>query len=95
MDGEAGEFTEFAGKLVRFEGAGAGLAGEVQRVTDDDAGNGESAGETGDRTQVVAGIAVDFEGENGLGGQAQFVRDGDANAFGAKVEGEVAGRGGQ
>ena len=95
VDGEAGEFAEFGGELLRFESPGARLAGEVQRVADDDAGDGEAAGETREGAQVVAAIAVDFEGENGPGGEAKFIGDGDANAFGANVEGEIAGCGGQ
>jgi hypothetical protein len=93
MDGQAGERAEFGGKGLGFGGAWALVAGEeVQGVADDDADDGEPAGETRDGTEVFARVAAGFEGQDGLGGEAEFVRDGDADAFGTDVEGEIARR---
>lgn len=93
VDGQAGELAEFGGKLLDFGGAGAGFAGEMQGVADYDAGDGEAAGEAGDGAQVFAGVAARFEGHDGLGGEAERIRDGDADAFCSDVEGEIAGFG--
>jgi hypothetical protein len=94
MDGKAGESAEFSGQGLGFGGARAFGAGEVQRVADDDAGDGEAAGEASDGTQVFARIAAGFERQDGLSGQTEFIGDSDTDAFCAEVEGEIARRGG-
>ena len=86
VDGESGEGPEFGGEGLGLLGARAGFSGEVEGVADDDAGDGELAGEAGDGAEVVAGIAADLKGHDGLGSEAQFVRDGYPNALGADVE---------
>jgi hypothetical protein len=91
FDGELGEVGEFLGKGLDFGGLGAEVAGEVERVADDDADAVETAAETGEGAEIVFRVALAGEGEDGLGGEAELVRDGDADAFGADVEGEVAG----
>lgn len=93
MDWEPGERAQLGGKLLRFRGARAGFAGEMERVADDDGGDGETAREAGDGTKVVAAVAVDFEREDRLGGEAEFIGDGDTDAFDAYIEAEVARRG--
>jgi hypothetical protein len=91
VDRQASERAEFGGELLHFLGARAGFAGEMEGVADDNGGDREAAGEAGYRAEIVASVAVDFEGEDGLGGEAEFVGDGHANALGADVETEVAG----
>ena len=53
-------------------------------------GDSKPPRKTSQGAQVVAGIALAFEGEDGLGGEAQFVGDGYADALRAEVEGEIA-----
>lgn len=91
VDGEAGKGAEFGGKGLDFGCAGAVLAGEMQRVADDDGGNRVPAGKPADGTEIVAGVAAGLEGHDGLGRQAEFIRHSDADALGADVEAEVAG----
>jgi hypothetical protein len=91
MNGQAGEGSELGGKGLSFSSARAFVAGQVQRVADDDAGDRESAGEARDGSENVARSAAGFERHDGLGGEAEFVGDSDADAFGADVEGEIAG----
>jgi hypothetical protein len=99
VDGEAGELAEFGGKGLIEGGLLAFVAGEVDGIADDDGGDGEAAGEAGERAEVFTGDAaagaLALEGEDGLGGEAELVGDCDADAAVADVEGEKAGwRGG-
>lgn len=77
MDGEAGELAELGGKGLIECGLPAFVAGEVNGIADDDGGDGEAAGEAGERAEVVAGDAaagaLALEGEDGLGGEAELV----------------------
>jgi hypothetical protein len=78
---------------------GASVAGEVDGVADHNAHHGKAAGEAGEGAEVVAGDAgadaFALESEDGLGGEAQLVGDGDADASVADVEAEKTGmRGG-
>lgn len=70
----------------------------MQGVADDDGDDGEAAGEASEGAEVVAGgafaAAFAFERKDGLGGEAEFVGDGDADAGVADIEGEIAGDGG-
>lgn len=89
---EAGECPEVGREDLRLDGAGTLLAGEVEGLADHDAGDSKTAGQPGDGTKIFAGVAVPVEGKDGLSGEAEFVRDGDADAFGAEVKGEIPGR---
>ena len=91
VDGEAGELSQLIREGLRFGGAGACCAGEMGRVADDDAGDSKPPGEACDGAQVVSGAAADFDGHNGLGGESEFVGDGDADALRADIESEIAG----
>jgi hypothetical protein len=93
VNGEARELGQIGGPFFGLAGAGAFFAGEMDGVADDDGGDGVAAGEAGDGAEVVAAVAMGFEGEDGLGGDAEFVGDGYSDAPGANVEGEVAGWG--
>lgn len=91
VEGQAGELGELEGEGAGFFGLGTGLAGEQQGKADDEAGDFESAGEAGEGAQVLAAAAAALEGEHGLGGEAELVRDGDADAAAADVEGQITG----
>jgi len=93
MNRQPGEGAKLRGEGLGLEGTGAGIAGEMNGIANDDGDYAETAGEAGQGAKIVAGVAVDFKGENGLGGEAQFIGDGDADALGADVKGEVAGNG--
>jgi hypothetical protein len=92
VDGKAGERAEFGGKCLIYGGLWTDVTGEVEGVSDDDADDGKAAGETGEGAEVVAGDAaagaLALEGEDGLGGEAEFVRDGNADAAVADIEAE-------
>ena len=90
MDGHAGELAEFDCELTGFEGARTFLTGKMQRVADHDGDGGVAAGKSGNGAEVVAAIAMNFEGEDRLCGEAELIRDGDADPFGAHVKSEEA-----
>ncbi len=94
VDGQAGEFGELGGEGAGFGGLGAFVAGKMQGKADDEGGCGEAAGEAGERTEVFAAVAAALEGEHGLGGKAELVGDGHADAAVADVEGQETGLGG-
>jgi hypothetical protein len=58
----------------------------VERVADDDARDPVATGEPGDGAEIVAAIAVNLEGENGLRGEAELVGDRDADALCANIQ---------
>jgi hypothetical protein len=93
VDGEVGELGEVVGPFFGLAGAGALVAGEMEGVADDDGGDRVASGEAGDGAEVVAAVAVGREGKDGLGGEAELVGDGYADALRAYVEGEIAGWG--
>ena len=89
VDGEVGALAEFGGELLDFGGPGGDIAGEVEGVADDYFGDFVPAGEAGEVAEIFAsGFAV--EGEEGLGGVAEGVGEGYADADFADVEGEGA-----
>jgi len=94
VDGQAGKRAKLGGEGLRFGGLGAGLAGEVDGVADDDANNAESLGKPGQRAKIFSGDAgrgaSSLEGQDGLGGEAELVGDSDADAAVADVEAEIA-----
>jgi len=85
MVGEGGVgFLEGMGEGLGFGCLGAGCAVGVQRVADDKGFDLVLADEAGDRFEVGAeGGAV--EGEEGLGGEAERVCDGETDAAVADV----------
>ena len=91
VDGQAGQRAEFSGESLDSGGARALVAGDVQRIADDDAGDGVAAGYAGDGAEVVARIAAGFERHDGLSREAEFIGHGDADAPGAHVEAEMPG----
>ena len=93
MDGQAGQLAQLGGELLNLYSARADFSGEMNRVTHDDAGDDEAAGQSCDGTQVLAAVAPDLERHHRLCGEAQFVGDGNADALCADIEGEIARRG--
>jgi hypothetical protein len=63
----------------------------MQRVADHDPAYGVPPCKPRKRTQVVARVPLPFERHDRLCGEAQLVRDGDADAPVTDVEGEVSG----
>ena len=94
IDGQTGQFSQFVSKCTGLDSLGADFAGarfiEVQRVAGYDACAVVSPAEAGERAHVVAGITLTGEREYGLGEEAELIGDGDADAFRADVETEVA-----
>jgi hypothetical protein len=90
MDGEVRHCGQLLDEGFVLGGLSAGLAGHVERVAGDDGYDVEFAAEAGEGAEVVFGIALAGERQDGLGGQAEFVGDGYADALGAYVEAEVA-----
>ncbi len=81
--------TEMGGEGLGLGGLRAGITGEMERKADDDVGDEVFADDASDRLQVeVQGFAM--EGKERLGGDAEGVGEGEADAAVADVEGEDA-----
>lgn len=91
MNGEGKGIAEGGGELLGAAGLGAEVAGEVEGIAEDDGGAVEFAEEAAEGFEILAGIFAD-EGEHGLGGKAELIRDGDADAASAEIEAEEARR---
>lgn len=91
VDGEGEGFTKRFGKLVGPLGLGADVAGGVEGIAEHDGDAAEPAEEAAERLEVLTKVFAD-EGENGLGGEAELIGDGDADASGAEIEAEKARR---
>lgn len=90
MDGKPGELSQFGREDFSFGGARAGLAGEMEGMTDDDGRNGKPPRQARQRTQVIAPVALAFQGKDRLRSETQFVGNRHADAFRADVESEIA-----
>jgi len=84
VDGQGKSGAQGLGEGLGSFGLGAKVAGHVQRVADDDGRAAELAEEAAEGFQVLFVVFAD-EGEHGLSGEAQLVRDGDADAPAAKI----------
>ncbi len=91
VDGQAGELAQRGGEDLGSGGLAAFVAREVQRIANHDACHTETPGEAGQGAEIVAGVAPALQGKDGVGRDAQFIRDGDTNAAIADVETEVPG----
>jgi len=78
IERQAGFLVDVAGELLGLDGLGAEVAGHVEGVADDDGLAGVAAGEASEGAEVVAAGGAG-EGEDGLSGEAEGVRDGDAD----------------
>ena len=90
VDGQAGELAEFGGEVLGLLRLGAGLAGEMDWIADHQSHDGVAACQAGEGAQVFTAVAAAFQGEDRLGGKAELVADGHADAAIADVEAEVA-----
>lgn len=75
------------GKFLRREGARAAIAGEMDRPSNDNLRAGIATQQATERTQIAPRIGMN-KGKQGLGGQAELVGDGDADALRTMVETE-------
>ena len=62
MDGKPGKLSQVPGKCLRLHGARACIAGQVQRMPDDDARDPKTPRKARQGAKVVARIAFAFEG---------------------------------
>ncbi len=97
VDGERGVaggqmVAQGVGEGEGLDGLGAGGAVGVEGVADDEDLDGVLADEAGDGFQVGAEMGA-VDGEEGLRGEAELVRDGEADALVADVESQSAGVG--
>jgi len=93
MVGEGGVcFAEGVGEGEGFEGLGARGTVRVEGIADEEGIDVVLADEAGDGFEVGAEIGT-VEGEERLGGEAEGVGDGEADALVADVEREDAWRG--
>ena len=90
VNGECKLGAEGAGEGLGLGGLGAEIAGHVKGIAEDDGGAAEFAEKAAQGLQVLLRIPAD-ERQQGLGGEAEFVRDGDADAAIAEIEAEKAG----
>lgn len=90
VDGQSGELAELGGEGLVFLRLGAEFAGEVDGIADDQSDDGVAAGQAGEGAQVFTAVAAAFQREDRLGGKAELVADGHADAAIADVEAEVA-----
>jgi hypothetical protein len=89
--GLCNERLELFDEEMDAPGLAAGISGEVQRVSDDNAGAAMAAGEAEDGALVAAGLRA-LEGKQRLR-DAQGIGERDADAAGADVEAEPGLRG--
>jgi len=94
VDGQAGQFAKHGGEGLGFHGLRAEFAAEMDRVADDDGDYLETAAKASKGSQIVTGVALAFQGEDRLRGEAQRVRDRNPDAPVADVESEITGFGG-
>jgi hypothetical protein len=90
VDGEGEGLAERPGKSVRSGGLGANVAGHIEGIAEDDGGAAVFAQQAAKGFKVLLLIFAD-QGEDGLGGEAEFVGDGDTDAAGAEIEAQEAG----
>jgi hypothetical protein len=93
VDREPGQCAEIGRKRMRFRASRARISGEMHRIAHYDPGHVEFARQAGQGTQVFAGIAPTFQGQDRLRGKSQLVGYGHSDAFRAHIEGKVAGMG--
>lgn len=89
---KGGEFAQFGGKGFSAGGAGALVAGKVARMAHHNGGYAKPPRQARQRAEVFAEIAFPLQRQDGLGGEAQFVGNGYADALCADVEAEVSRR---
>lgn len=89
MDGERKLFVEHLGELAGILGGGAIGAAEAEREADDDFADFVTFENLFQEGEVGALVFAEERGK-ALGGDAEGVRDGEADTAGAVVDGEDA-----
>jgi hypothetical protein len=90
MDGEGEGLAKRFGEGVGSGGLGADVTGHIQGIAEDDGGAAVFAEEAAEGFEVLPLVFAD-QGENGLGGKAELVGDGDADAAASEIEAQKAG----
>jgi len=91
MNGAARELPQFLGKRADFLALSAHFTRKRERVADDDPIHPIAAGQPVQGTKVLAGIPSPGQRQHWLRGEAQFVRNGHADALGSDVKGKISG----
>jgi hypothetical protein len=73
VDGQTAELAELRSKGLGTRRARAFFSGNMQRIADNDACDGEAAGKTRQGSKVFTRIVAAFEREHGLRSEAQLV----------------------
>jgi hypothetical protein len=90
VNGERKGLAERFGEGVGSGGLGADVAGHIEGIAEDDGRTAEFAKEAAEGFEVLVRIFAD-QGEDGLGGEAELVGDGDADTPAAEIEAQKAG----
>lgn len=90
VDWEREGLAKGLGEGVRFGGLGADVAGHIEGVAEDDGGAAVFAQQAAEGFEVLFRVFAD-QGEDGLGGEAELVGDGDADTPAAEIEAQKAG----
>ena len=90
MNGQAGQLAQFGGKGLGFDGLGAHLAGEVQRIPHHDARHAKPPAKPPQRAQILPPVAPPLQREHRLRRQPQLVRHSHPDVAAAYIETEIA-----
>jgi hypothetical protein len=90
MNGEGKGGVEGLGEGVGFRGLGADVAGHVERIAKDNGGAAEFPEQAAEGFEVLLCVFTN-QGEDGLSGETEFVRNRDPNAAVSEVEAQQAG----
>ncbi len=89
-EGKGRQGGKLFGEALDFGRLEADFTREMSGQADDQADAAVAATESGQGAHVIARIGLSVEGEDGLGGEAEWIRDGNADALVAHVEAEEA-----
>jgi hypothetical protein len=90
VDREGEGLAEGLGERVGSGGLGADIAGHIEGIAEDNGGAPVFAQEAAQGFEVLLCVFAN-QGEDGLGGEAELIGDGDADAAGAEIEAQEAG----
>jgi len=90
VDGEGEGLAKGFGEGVGSGGLGADVAGHIEGIAEDNGGAAVFAQQAAEGFEVLLRVFAD-QGKDGLGGEAELVGDGDADAAGAEIEAQEAG----
>ena len=84
------QFAKFCRKGMHLFSLLADFSGHRQGIADHDPLGVKTTAEPRDRPQILALISTPFKGQNRLGREPKFVRDGNTDAFRTHVERKIA-----